>query len=79
LKAEVFGGEKDVIERISQAVPIQNLQVLLFKFQKDKEEDQSVPVATNYRLAKRRMMSRNIGTAGTDERAVTANQSPDKK
>jgi hypothetical protein len=45
----------------------------------NKEEDAvSIPVATNYRLAKRRMQSRNIGTAGTDERAVTASQSPAK-
>lgn len=57
IKSEQLGDEKEIIERITEAVPGQNLQLLLLKFNKEQaqeEEDGAMQVCTNYRLARRR-------------------------
>jgi len=58
LESEYWPGTKFAVELITNAVPQQNLQVLLLRFQKDlagAEGDEEAPeVCTNYRFARRK-------------------------
>ena len=56
LESEYWADAKFAIKLISDALPQQNLQVLLMKFQKDfaEGEEEGVDVCTNYRFARRK-------------------------
>jgi len=53
---------------IVEAVPKQNIQLLLLKFNKEREAEEAIPVCTNYRLARRRMQ----GDGGSKEEGKPA-------
>jgi len=57
LQSENWPNEKFAIELISEANPLNNVQVIMFKFQKEQigeTEEDTVDVCTNYRYIKRR-------------------------
>ena len=58
LESEYWAGTKFAVELICNAVPQQNLQVLLLRFQKDlagvEGEEEAPEVCTNYRFARRK-------------------------
>mmetsp|Transcript_39618 Transcript_39618/g.60624 ORF Transcript_39618/g.60624 Transcript_39618/m.60624 type:complete len:579 (-) Transcript_39618:7106-8842(-) len=46
---------KTAVELIAEAVPRQNLQVMLFRFNKEGAEEEEMDVCTNYRYARRKL------------------------
>jgi len=55
LKSDLWDTEKYAVELICDAVPVQNIQVMIFQsnLEKAKETDNGVEVCTNYRYMKR--------------------------
>ena len=58
LTSEYWENEREIISYISEALPVQNLQVLMFNFKQEvyeegTEQEQSLEVCTNMRYAQR--------------------------
>lgn len=84
IKSELFGDDKEVIERICEAVPTQNVQLLLLKFQKELEtekdgEGEPLQVCTNYRMARRRLAVSGQGPTSDGEVPRTGNTADARK
>ena len=66
LESEYWPDSKFAIELIAEAVPKQNLQVIMLRFQRDTQNAESgeepAEVCTNYRYARRKASAQNANT-----------------
>lgn len=69
---------KFVLESICDAVPMQNVQVLLFQLQKEQIQDQEFEVCTNYRYMRRKEEQMNL-LLKKDEQTLALENTDNKK